>query len=139
MEKDKEKTLNNFTSKIIKEAGFDMPSHNFTETVLAKLEKKASKDKPMVYAPLIPSFVWWVFGCLTLAIFAYVLIANVGFESSWLAASRLNNLASFNLFGKPLATEIPNMYVYGSVVLALLVLIQISLLKMYFNKSYIRY
>lgn len=137
MEKDKNEALNNFTSKIVKEAGFDMPSLNFTETILSKVEKKVNASKPMVYAPLIPTFVWWVFGCLISAVFAYVLIANVGFESSWLAASRLNNLASFNLFGKSLTTEIPSMYVYGSVVLALLVLIQIPLLKMYFNKSYV--
>ena len=95
MEENKE--LDDFIRKTIKEVGLEKPAHDFTDSVLSKIEK-ASQQTPMVVAkPLFSKLVWFFIVSGVLSIFGYVIFNSSGAEKTWLAAIQLNKLTSFNL------------------------------------------
>ncbi len=136
MEENKDKQDHAFAKKLIIEAGLETPKLDFTKTVMDALKTKETIPASLQYSPLI-SPAWWGFiSALVVAIFTYVLLSESTLESSWLTLHQFHGFAEYNVFETTLKQPIAMTAVYGCVALAVLVLVQIPLLKKYFNRYY---
>lgn len=136
MEDNKNKELDAFISKVVKEAGFEKPAKDFTVSILSKIELIAKKNS-VQYAPIISKSTWVGIVFLVIVVFAYVIFTKSATETvGWLNILNLNKLAAFNTSLKIPELLISNTYVYGCIGLAFFVGIQVFLLKRHFEKWY---
>lgn len=136
MEDNKNKKLDAFIRKVVKEVGVEKPAEDFTVSVLSKIELIAKKNS-VQYAPIFSKSTWVVIAFLVLIVFAYVIFTNSAIETAgWLNILKLNKFTAFNSSLKMPELFISNAYVYGCVGLAFFVGIQVFLLKRHFEKRY---
>ena len=134
MEEDKE--LDNFIRKSIKDIGLEKPTEGFTDLILSKIRANTQVSATFVYKPLISKTVWFLILLLVITIFLSVIFGQFEQETTWLWLTKLNDLASFNLFGKIPNLPISNTFVYGIVAVAFFVCIQTLILKKQIDKAY---
>ncbi len=134
MKKDKDENLDAFIRKTIIEAGLENPSVDFTRSVLSKIQADAQKSPAFVYRPLISKSVWLIILTAIAGVFVYSIWENPSSEINWLAVSKLNRFAEFNLLANSLNFYISNTVIYSFVGLAFFVWVQVFLLKSYMNK-----
>lgn len=129
MEKD-DKRLEDLINKLMSADSLDKAPLDFTDKVMAKVEALSHSDIT-AYKPLIPKYIWW----LLAAGFA-ILVGNILFKSpsDGVSLTERYNLpdVSFNLF-ENVSLDFSNTLMYAFVLLAIMVSIQIPILKQYFN------
>ena len=130
MEKD-EKRIEALIDKLLANETLEQPASDFTENVMSEVEA-ISNSISTVYKPLIPKSVWLLIAVSFVALFGFIYLKEPATSSGWLERFNLSNIAinplenvSFN-FSKTL--------MYAVVLLAIMVSIQVPLLKHYFNK-----
>ncbi|VAW16712.1 hypothetical protein MNBD_BACTEROID03-16 [hydrothermal vent metagenome] len=134
MKEDKDKKLDAFIRKAVIEVGLENPTVDFTRSVLSKIQADAQKSTAFVYRPLISKSVWLMILTAIAGVFVYSIWENPSSEISWLAVSKLNRFAEFNLLANSLNFYISNTVIYSFVGLAFFVWVQVFLLKSYMNK-----
>ncbi len=126
MERD-EKKIETFIDKLLSDEVLEQPSFDFTDKVMAKVDAISSVT---AYKPLIPKSVWILIALSFIMLVVYVIFKEPSVNSSWLDRFNLSGVSnpleniSFN-FSKTL--------MYAMVLLAVMLSIQIPLLKHYFN------
>ncbi len=136
MEDNKNKELDAFIHKVVKEVGFEKPAEGFTVSVLSKIELIAKKNS-VEYTPIISKFTWVGIVFLVITVFTYVILTNSAIETAgWLNILKLNKLTAFNTSLKMPKLFISNAYMYGCMGLAFFVGIQVFFLKHHFEKRY---
>ena len=129
MEKD-DKRIEDLINKLMSADSLEKAPLDFTDKVMAKVEALSHSDVT-VYKPLIPKYIWW----LLAAGFA-ILVGNILFKSpsDGVSLTERYNLpdVSFNLF-ENISLDFSNTLMYAFVLLAIMVSIQIPILKQYFN------
>lgn len=130
--KESDKYYENLVDKVMAEGIMQKPSADFTSRVMLQV-LALEKTKSIVYKPLISKSVWAViFGGLVVFI-GYVVFATnkaVGndLSISTLYYSKIDNLIPVFQFSKNTS--------YAVLIVILMVLVQISLLKNYYDKKY---
>ena len=132
MKEDKNLHIDNLSRKIVKDAGIESPSFDFTAKVMAELEHTPSKSKATTYEAPISKNGWFVIASATFAIFAYVLLKNSSPQVSPLIPF------SFDIDFKQFLPEIPFSKIlgYGVFFLLMMFIIEISLLKRHFDRHF---
>lgn len=129
MERD-EKKIEDFIDKLMSSEALEQPSLDFTDKVMAEVEI-ISNSTATVYKPLIPKSVWWLIAAGFITLFGYVLFNKSSNTTSFLDRFNLPEV-SLNLF-EGFSIDYSSTLMYATVVLAIMVGIQIPLLKQYFN------
>ena len=126
--KEEDKNVEKFIDKIMSEASLETPSFDFTSKVMAQVSA-AKETKTIPYKPLISKPVWYsIFGIL-----ASIIIYSF-FQGS--------KETQFDIdLGAKISSLIPNFNFsdatsYSILIVTLMVLIQIPLLKSYFDKRF---
>lgn len=130
--KESDKYYENLVDKLIAESTLQKPSADFTSKIMSQV-LVIEKTKSIVYKPLISKPVWAViFGCLIAFIGYVVFIADNAVASdlslSTLYYSKIDNLIPVFQFSKNTS--------YAVLIVVLMVLVQISILKNYYDKKY---
>ena len=125
-----DKKIENLVNKLLANDSLEKAPANFTDAVMSKLQF-ASESKPIVYNPLIPKYVWWLLGLGFIALVINIVLNKSSDSSSLSERYNLPEL-SFDLLNK-LSMDVSNILMYATVLLALMVAIQIPILKQYFN------
>ena len=130
MERD-EKKIEAFIDKLMSADSLEQPSLDFTDKVMSKVEA-ISSSTATVYKPLISKSIWYIIIGSFVALVGYIYLKEPVINNGWFNRFDLSNFSinplenvSFN-FSKTL--------IYAVVLLAVMVSIQIPLLKHYFNK-----
>lgn len=130
MEKD-EKKIETFIDNLMSADSLERPSLDFTDNVMSKVEA-ISNSTVTVYKPLISKSVWYIIIGSFVALVGYIFLKEPVSNNSWFSSFDLSYITinpfenvSFN-FSKSL--------MYALVFLAIMMSIQIPLLKHYFNK-----
>lgn len=131
-----DKNLDNFIRKSVKDIGLEKPTEGFTELILSKIQPSTQVSPAFVYEPLLSKKAWFLMLLIVAAIFVYVIYGQFEQETTWLWMAKLNDLASFNLFGKIPNIPISNTFVYGMLAVTFFVCIQILILKNRVDKAY---
>ena len=130
MEHENEK-LDTMLERLMRDEGLESPSFDFTNKVMDKVFA-LEVNSTLVYKPLISKKAWFLMGLTFLAIIIYVLLNGSGEGSEWLSRINLSNY-QFNLF-KNFNFELSKTLSYGIVLFAVMIGVQVTLLKSYFDK-----
>lgn len=130
MESD-EKKIEAFIEKLMSADALEQPSVDFTDKVMSMVEAVANSEAT-VYKPLIPKSVWFIIIGGFIALVGYLTINESEVNSSWLNRFDWSNV-SLNLF-ENVSNNLSSTLMYAVVFLAIMVSIQVPLLKYYFNK-----
>ncbi|WP_166921528.1 hypothetical protein [Flavobacterium poyangense] len=128
--KESDKNIENLIDEMMSETTLDSPSVDFTSKVMAQV-LVAEQSKTKIYKPLISRFTWFMIGFGLIALVVY---------SSFFARTY------YNLeIGKTYADKISALFsgihfsenvLYAILVVPFMMLIQLGLLKNYFDKKY---
>lgn len=123
--------LEKLIDKTMKMAVLESPTEDFTSSVMSKVEN-ISLNKSISYEPLI-SKKTWIFICVTVsALYGYVGLQVA--PSAWFEAIDFSILYQNKIIETLTSIEISKTTFYAVTLSALLLLIQIPILKYYFDK-----
>ncbi|MFS4456804.1 hypothetical protein [Maribacter sp. 2304DJ31-5] len=132
MEKNKDRELDLFLKDAIKAMSLDKVSKDFTADVLYKIELEREHSKALYYKPLISKQIWGMILLLFLGLCIYLVLGgNIG-SSVWWEALKMNMAENFDLVQRFSNFQVNENLVYGAVILAFFVLLQVIYLKRYF-------
>lgn len=127
-----DKRIEELVDKLMANDSLEKAPVNFTNDVMSKIEV-LSETKTIVYKPLIPKYVWWLLGLGFVALIVNVIL-NKSSDSSSLSERYNLPEMSFDLFNN-LSVDFSSTLMYATVLLAVMVAIQVPLLKQYFNQK----
>ena len=130
MNENADKHLDNLSRKVMGKSSVESPSFDFTNVVMSQVQ--ALNYSVTTYKPLISKWIWSLILLGVIAVFGYVIFGNATSESTWLKDLNLEGI-SFN----PLPEFNPSQSMnYAVLLFAIMLCIQIPLLKHYFNKRF---
>jgi len=131
MNENANKDLDNLSRKVIGKLAIESPSFDFTKTVMSQINALSSSSVT-TYVPLISKQVW--------ALIALAFVGVFGFVSSGASEEKSGWISKLNLeyeFANPLAhIELSQTVIYSVVLCAVMICIQIPLLKHYCDKRF---
>ncbi|TBV27549.1 hypothetical protein DMZ43_00375 [Meridianimaribacter sp. CL38] len=134
MKENENKYVEAFTDKVLKDTKLESPSFDFTDAVMSQVEA-IQYSKATRYKPLISKPVWVVISIGFLSFVAYLLFQkNTKSSSEW-----FTNIDFSLIFDNALAKlfsnlQFSNIFVYAMLLFAIMLCVQISWLKNYFDK-----
>lgn len=127
-----DKKIEELVDKLMANDSLEKAPINFTDEVMSRIEV-LSETKTIVYKPLIPKYVWWLLGLGFVALIVNVIL-NKSSDSSSLSERYDLPEISFDVFNN-LSVDFSSTLMYATVLLAIMVAIQVPLLKQYFNQK----
>jgi len=132
MKPEKDKKLEDFVNKLIKETSLESPSSEFTKKLMMQVQA-TEMEKSTVYKPLI-SKRWWVIIFIGVAAgLGYLFFNPLQASSTVISIPDLNPLVD-KFFKDQKSPKFSTITVYAFGLLSLMVIVQIGFLKNYFNK-----
>ena len=128
--KESDKNIENLIDKMMAENTLESPSIDFTSKIMAQV-LVAEKSKIKSYQPLISKSTWIFIGICLIAIAIYASLFSVPENNLEIGKSYADNLFAF-FSGIHISKNI----LYAFLVVPFMILIQIGLLKNYFDKRY---
>ncbi len=127
-----DKRIEELVDKLMANDSLEKAPVNFTNDVMSKIEA-LSETKTIAYKPLIPKYVWWLLGLGFVALIVNVILNKPSDSSSLSERYNLPEI-SFDVFNN-LSVNFSSTLMYATVLLAVMIAIQIPLLKQYFNQK----
>ncbi|MBF4515205.1 hypothetical protein IRZ71_02575 [Flavobacterium sp. ANB] len=128
--KENDKEIENLIDKMMTETNLESPSFDFTSKIMSQV-LVSEKSKIKAYKPLISKSAWIFIGICLIALTIYSLYFNTeisNFEIVKLYSDKASTLFSGIHFSKNI--------LYALLIVPFMVLIQIGVLKNYFDKKY---
>lgn len=128
--KQEDKRLEDLINKLMEADRLETTSFDFTDKVMSKVGALPNSSIS-VYKPLIPNYIWWLLASGFVALVAYLIFNK---PTNTMSLSERYNLpeVSLNLLDG-MSFDFSSTLMYATVLLAIMVSIQIPLLKQYFN------
>lgn len=128
--KENDKEIENLIEKMMRENTLESPSFDFTSKIMSQV-LVAEKSKIKTYKPLISKSTWIFIGISLVALTAYAVYFNNDI-SNFEIDKTYSDKASALFSGIHFSTNV----LYALLVVPFMVLIQIGVLKNYFDKKY---
>ncbi len=131
MKEQEAKELEQLVSKMVQKSPLETPSFQFTDNVLAAINAQ-QKSVSFRYHPLIPKYIWIVIAATVVGITGYLwfLLQPAPID---LPTPSFNFMESFSLFKIVPAFTPSKISGYAIMLFALMLCIQIPMLRQYFN------
>ena len=131
--KAEDKHIEDLISKIMQDVKTESPSAGFTNQVMAQIE--ANKLSEVIrYKPLISKHIWIIIGCAILGTCLYLFFNTPTNETSLLSQINFNAIINNDVAQTISGFKLPKTVMYTIIGFALMICIQVPLLKHYFNK-----
>ncbi len=133
MKEQEAKELENLVAKAMQKSSLEKPSFQFTDNVMAAVNA-VQQTSVIHYRPLIPKYIWVVIAAAIIGFTAYLwfLIQPAPLNLPTLSFDFMEN----NLLAKELTAFTPSKITsYAVLLLALMLCVQIPMLKRYFDKE----
>ncbi|PCJ94844.1 MAG: hypothetical protein COA50_10675 [Flavobacteriaceae bacterium] len=137
--------LDKLMGKVMSETSLESPSLDFTANIMSNIEV-VSKSEVTKYNPLISKYMWFFIIMVSLAFMVYVVFGLPFEETGRFSSLKLNDVTTFELPSFELPSfELPkvfssitisNTFMYSIVIFAVLLFVQIPLLKKQFDKQF---
>ena len=128
--KENDKEIENLIEKMMAENTLESPSFDFTSKIMSQVLAQ-EKSKIKAYKPLISKTTWIFIGLCLVALTAYSIYSNSD-VSNFEIAKLYSDKASTLFSGIHLSKNI----LYALLIVPFMVLVQIGVLKNYFDKKY---
>ncbi|WP_053977432.1 hypothetical protein [Mangrovimonas xylaniphaga] len=131
MKSEHDKELEQLVEKFMENSQTESPSFEFTSKVMQEINQ-LSVSKSIAYKPLISKTVWWLLSAGLCALVLYIAFIAPSQSKGLGLTLPLGNLKipNLNVFS---GIKFSQSTMYGMAMLALMVMVQIPLLKHYFN------
>ena len=130
MNETEEKADKILTEKM-KDTLLEVPSVDFTSRVMAQVEAASTSSKiATTYVPLISKKIWVIISISFISIIGYTYFSGSevsGWNDALPSLKSSIDISNINLISW--SSEIPNVLIYGTVILSILILIEIPILK----------
>ncbi|MBT8182185.1 MAG: hypothetical protein KJO53_11415, partial [Eudoraea sp.] len=83
MEENRDKQLDDFVKKVVKSAGLESPSDDFTQSIMSKIAAQNEKSMVTRYKPLISKTSWLVLAGIAIFLSVYIIFGNSDLNVSW--------------------------------------------------------
>ena len=135
MKENAHKYLDDLSRKVIGKSSVESTSSDFTIHVMSQV-KAINSSKATTYEPLISKRIWALIGLGFAAIVVYSFYMVPKANSSWLKTWNIDQFQLPNFeFSSPFSNlDISQVTLYATLLLAVMLCIQIPILKYYFNK-----
>jgi len=134
MKDNKDKHLDKLIDRVMDEMPLESPSMDFTANILSKVNT-LSKSEVTVYKPLISIYLIFIIGMLLFGSLAYVVFRFPLEETGWFSSLELGQLPIFKIPEVFSSITISKTFMYSIVIFAVLLFVQIPLLKKQFDKQ----
>ncbi|TPG44528.1 hypothetical protein [Flavobacterium pectinovorum] len=128
--KESDKNIENLIDKMMSENTLESPSIDFTSRIMSQV-LKLEKSKVKAYKPLISKTTWVFIGITLVALTAYSVYSNNDI-SNFEIAKIYSDKASALFSGIHISKNI----LYALLIVPFMILVQIGILKNYFDKKY---
>lgn len=135
METNKDQNIEQLVNKIMQHDRLETPSSDFTRHVMQHLEA-VERSKATVYKPLISKPVWALIGFGVLGLIGFAIFGNSPAENTWMPEWNLNTLYDNSFTNTLSKIKFSSVTMYGVVFFALMLGIQIPLLKRQHDKKW---
>ncbi|MEH6535641.1 MAG: hypothetical protein V7719_04565 [Psychroserpens sp.] len=135
MNENADKHLDDLTRKVIGKSAMERPSLDFTQTIMSQI-KALKTSKITTYVPLISKRMWSIMAVGMVAILVYIGLSTSGEESSWLNNLGLERFSNYELSNPLAGIEFSQTLVYAVLLFAIMLCIQIPILKRHFDKRF---
>lgn len=127
--KESDKNIENLIDKMMSETTLETPSIGFTSTIMSQV-LVVEKSKIKAYKPLISKSIWVFIGLSIVALTVYLSLAKTTYnvEMGNVYLDRMTDLFSGIHFSKKT--------LYAILIVPVMILVQITLLKNYYDKKY---
>lgn len=131
MKSEHDKELDQLVEKFMGNVPTESPSFGFTSKVMQEINQ-LSVSKSIAYKPLIPKTVWWLLSAGLCALVLYITFMAPSQSKEWTSSLPLEciKIPKLNVFS---GIKFSQSTMYGMAMLAIMVMVQIPLLKHYFN------
>ncbi|WP_019670404.1 hypothetical protein [Eudoraea adriatica] len=136
MEQNKDKQLNDFVEKIVKTAGLETPSDQFTQSIMSKIKAQSVKSAVTNYKPLISKRSWLVLCSIAIFLLAYVFFGNSDLNISWLPSIDAIAMDNMGIIDALSNLRLPDTLLYGLTGLTLFIYVQIVFLKKHLERRF---
>lgn len=136
MEENRDKQLDDFVKKVVKNAGLEAPSDDFTQSIMSKIAAQNEKSMVTRYKPLISKTSWLVLAGIAIFLSVYIIFGNSDLNVSWIPSITelvTNNIGIMNTLEN---LRLPNTLVYGLTGFTLFIYVQIAFLKKHLESRY---
>ena len=130
MNEQTKKHIETFIDKAMKSSTLETPSFDFTAKVMSQVTA-TSKSSVTVYKPLFSKSAWVIMLLSTVGIITFSLFSNDTFTLGWFEKVDISKVS--NLFSE---IKISQTAMYSLLMFAVMLFIQIPLLKHYFDKRF---
>lgn len=139
MNENADKDLDSLSRKVIGKSAIESPSFNFTKSVMSQINALGSSNVT-TYVPLISKQVWVLIALVFVGVFGFVSSGTSDTSTTLSTSEKIGWMSKLNLeyeFANPLAhIELSQTAIYGVILIAVMICIQIPLLKHYFDKRF---
>ena len=136
MEQNKDKQLDDFVQKVVKTAGLETPSEQFTHSIMSKIKGQSANSVVTHYKPLISKRSWVVLCSIVIFLLAYVFFGNSDLNVSWLPGIdtiAINNIGIIDALSN---LRLPDTLLYSLTGLTLFIYVQIVFLKKHLERRF---
>ncbi|RUT70736.1 hypothetical protein D0817_09700 [Flavobacterium cupreum] len=130
--KESDKNIEHLIDKMMTESTLESPCIDFTSKVMDQV-LAAEKSKTKVYKPLISKTTWILLGAGLTALIAYSIYSNSNTANLETSQLYLNLDKASSLFS---GIHFSKNILYAVLIVPIMILIQIGVLKNYFDKKY---
>jgi len=134
MKDHKDKELEKLVDKLMQHETLKTPSQDFTDNVIRHIKILEDK-KATAYKPLIPKPIWALLAACFVGIFLFLVFGTPSQESTWMPAMNTDVLYDNQLTKALSGVKFSSITMYAFVFFALMLGIQIPLLKRYYEKG----
>ncbi len=131
MKENETKHIEHLVAKAMQKSNLETPSFQFTDSVMEALQAQQSAVTP--YRPLFPKYIWVAIAAIVAGFTAYIwfLVQPAPLNLPTLSFDFIKN----NLLAKEVAAFTPSkITIYAVLLLALMLCVQVPMLKRYFDK-----
>ena len=135
MKENVDKHIEHLVEKVMKKSTLETPSLDFTSNIMAQLET-SKQSIVTTYKPLITKRVWVFISIMFISFLAYIVFVNKPETSDWFNSFNFNKL-NFDKISEVFSQiKAPKTAAYIIGVFALMLLVQLTFLKNYFDKRF---
>ncbi|NQY29209.1 MAG: hypothetical protein HRT69_07040 [Flavobacteriaceae bacterium] len=128
-----ENLLDELSEKIITASNLEAPSLDFTANIMSNINVAAKQSESTIYTPLISKKTWFIIAVIFIVVCAYLLLGSTSESIGWFTNVDFSFAPSFNMASIFSEISFSKTVLYATVVLALMLFIQIPLLKKHFD------
>lgn len=126
----KDEQLEAMLERLMRDEAIETPSDDFTDKVMDRVQTLANGSS-ITYRPLISKWVWVLIVLVFTGLIAIISLNSSGGGGEWLSRLNVSDF-QFQLF-ENIHFEFSKTFTYGSILLGVMMLVQATMLKSYFN------